>query len=218
MKHINWTTNKTHLTGPTSMIKTQIYACIQIIALFILFASIKLAAANSNNQNKSNIKNYFSIDGIWRTDCYQGKIKEQIIKEPFIWSVESFFQDTVCTKPSITFISYGIFTRDIQNMNYTFYSVSISTNNKEISSQFNETKMCELKNWTINTPLNISGRKCFLFSPLKATQIPQIGDRRFGIYKIENHQLYMGRLTSEKNSLTPDSRPNSWDPTFYQKK
>ncbi|MNL66247.1 hypothetical protein D3C87_1906810 [compost metagenome] len=60
-----------------------------------------------------------------------------------------------------------------------------------------------------------------MFEDWSALKSPKVGDMRFGIYKIEENKegdrLFFGRLTKDRDALSPERRPYLIDPRYYVK-
>lgn len=158
-----------------------------------------------------------SLDGVWSTDCANGNKKIQVIKEPLIYTFEIFHKESDCKTRQFYFLNVGHFTRTQNTMDYKFDSVYLNVSDINIIESFNRQSMCDKKQWEISKNKDITGSWCLFFSATKKSLTPKKGDFRFGIYKIENQNLYFGKVDKDHNALVPQNRPTEFDLRFYRK-
>lgn len=157
------------------------------------------------------------MDGTWTTDCLNGNKKIQVIKEPLIYTFEIFYKESDCKTRQFYFLNAGQFQRTESLMNYQFEAIYINLSDLKIVDSFNRQSMCEQSQWKQNKNKNITAKWCLFFSPTKKSLIPNKGDWRYGIYKIDKDKLFFGKLDNAHNALTPQARPVEFDLRFYQK-
>ncbi|MNY70628.1 hypothetical protein D3C86_2088020 [compost metagenome] len=84
---------------------------------------------------------------------------------------------------------------------------------------FNTRQVCGFTDWALDTPKDITGMTCKLFEDWSALKAPREGEMRFGTYKIEQNKegdrLFFGRLTKDRDALSPEKRPHLLDPRYY---
>lgn len=159
-------------------------------------------------------------EGTWLTSCQDGLSKTQIISQNnHSHTIEKFHQDRFCRQPSFVFITSGglNFPAEINQIDFTYTQIQLVVHRKEVVQDFNKRSVCGLTNWKVSEPQTITGLKCALFNIHKPTSIPQSGDTKFGIYKIENDKLYFGKLSKENDGSTPEKRPQEYDNFFYSR-
>lgn len=161
-------------------------------------------------------------EGLWKTTCLDGLQKSQQIAPGFVKTRELFHQDRLCTKPSFEFVTSGAISfphsSDERNfVDFTYTQIELKLFHEFLVEDFNLRQVCGFTDWQIQTAKTITGLQCALFNLMKPSQIPKVGKILFGIYKVEDEKLYYGKLSKEKDSSTPDRRPEEYDILFYQK-
>lgn len=150
-------------------------------------------------------------DGIWSTTCLGGLNKEQLYEaNDQVKLSEHFYQNANCTDESFTFETRGrvsYYNEPSLFMDFTYKEIRLIIGKQTIIDDFNLRKVCGCNNWQINQPQNITGQKCALFDVNKELQIPKAGDRKYGIFKIENSKLYYGQLSKDLDGSSVDKRP-----------
>lgn len=158
-----------------------------------------------------------SLNGVWSTDCLNGNKKIQVIKEPMIYTFEIFHKDADCKTRQFYFLNVGHFTKTTSSMDFQFDAVYLNVSDANIIESFNRQSMCNQSHWKQSQNKEITGQWCLFFSPNKKSLVPNKGDFRFGIYKLENQMLYFGKIDKEHNALRPETRPIEFDPRGYKK-
>lgn len=156
-----------------------------------------------------------SLNGVWSTECLNGNRKIQVIKEPMIYTFEIFHKDTDCKTRQFYFLNVGHFSKTSTTMDFQFDAIYLNVSDANIIESFNRQSMCSQNQWKQNHNKEITGQWCLFFSPNKKSLVPNKGDFRFGIYKIENQMLYFGKIDKEHNALRPENRPKHFDPRAY---
>jgi hypothetical protein len=159
-----------------------------------------------------------SLDGIWQVPCKQGLAKHQYIHNSHVFSVESFFSDRDCNKISFRFDTIGTNSFPSENslwINFTFQEIRLSVFVQAVVDDFNLRKVCGLSDWKFGEAQTITGLKCALFNYNKETQIPRAGDRKFGIFSINEDKLFYGVLTRELDGSTAEKRPTMLSEDYY---
>ena len=158
-----------------------------------------------------------SLNGVWSTDCLQGRKKIQVIKVPRINTFELFYKDAQCEKLTFYFLNQGVFTTNQYTMDFQFTKVYLNIRDPKILQSFNQQSMCDISKWQKNMNTEITGRWCNFFSSNKKTQVPNKNEFRYGIYKLDGAKLFFGKLDNIHTALTPNTRPTQWDPIYYTK-
>lgn len=160
-------------------------------------------------------------DGTWIYPCHDGLLKTQIISGGhFSVTIESFNQDKYCQKPSFEFITRGYVeypSNSLQNIDFSYSEIQLIVYVEEVVADFNERQVCGSVNWKKSEPQTITGLKCALFNIHKETKIPDVGELKYGIYKIENDELFFGKLTAQNDSSTDKKRPIEYDIRGFKK-
>lgn len=157
-----------------------------------------------------------NLNGVWVRPCNQGQMQIQFFEAEKNYSDDLFFQDQACQKPLMSFSYDGLYQLRTGEMDYQFSRVSITVYSNELLQNFKTRKVCGFTNWSLNSPREITGLRCAFFSE-KEMQVPNNGEGRFGIWKVENRKLYFGKLTPSHPATSPETRPIEWDPRPYFK-
>ncbi|MFZ3231261.1 MAG: hypothetical protein WA160_13720 [Pseudobdellovibrio sp.] len=150
-------------------------------------------------------------------ECSNGLRKEQIVTNFDVSTTEFFHHDKNCAKESFRFRTTGqiAFNDDHPNwINFTFASTELTVFVSEVIADFNKRSVCGFTNWIAAEAKVITGLKCALFNYNKDTQIPRVGDLKYGIYSVDNERLFYGQMTQEKDGSSAGKRPNSYSLEF----
>lgn len=159
-------------------------------------------------------------EGFWSTGCSLGLQKSQQITAAMVQMSEVYFQDRNCEIPSFEFITTGSIaypnsTEQTNPIDFTYTQIELKIYHDFVVQNFNERQVCGFKDWQQATPKDITGKQCALFNFTKPSPIPQKGEQKFGIYKVEDNRLYYGKLSQERDSSSPEKRPQEYDTLFY---
>lgn len=157
------------------------------------------------------------LNGVWVRPCANGNIQVQNFEGPKNYTDDILFQDIKCSKPLLSFGYDGTSIFRSNEMDYTFSKVSLTLYEKSLVEDYNQRSVCGFSNWSTNSPKVITGLQCALFQQGRQTQVPKLGDRRYGIWKLESGKLYFGKLTPTHPANTPETRPIEWDSRAYFK-
>lgn len=153
-------------------------------------------------------------------NCDRGLRKEQVIQGQAVTTTEFFHQDKECTQESFRFKTVGTLVFDNNEpswIDFYYTAIDLTVFVPQVVADFNTRAVCGFQDWQVGTSKQITGLKCALFNVNKPTQIPTVGDLKFGIYKIEDGRLYYGQLTQEKNGSSAKKRPDMFAPEFFVK-
>lgn len=171
------------------------------------------------------------LEGEWIQPCSNYFRRIESIIENQITLTETSYSDSQCTQDQISIISSGSIALGIPltqpegsaQIDFTFSQVEIELKTSNAVSYFKSKSMCEISDWKLNTRETITGLKCDFFNSGHPIQIPSFGEKRFGIYKLEQSnenaekKLYFGQLTQNEDARTEAKRPTTLDPYFYTK-
>ena len=150
-------------------------------------------------------------NGIWSTKCINSQQKIQIYRSSHVVSIEKFYSDSQCLDESIRFQTTGSINYSHENISFIdfeYKEIQVIPFKQNIIDDFNTRKVCGFSQWKPGEAQNITGLRCAIFNLYKETQIPQLGDRKYGIYLIENAKLYYGQLTKTLDGSSSEKRPN----------
>ena len=160
------------------------------------------------------------LEGHWIIPCRDGLKKQQVFRGAQVTTIESFHKDRNCQNLSFEFETIGFNEFPAQNLmwiNFTYAQINLKVFVDEVIADFNERKVCGVNNWKSGEVKNITGRACAMFNYNKPTQIPRIGDQKFGVYSLDEDKLFYGVLSKEFDGSAPDKRPKALNPEFYIK-
>lgn len=170
------------------------------------WASTTAAAATSN------------LEGRWVQACQNQTLRTEDFAQDHVTLSEFYFADRACTQKFLTFINHGEF--EISNdfhMDFTFKQVRIQIASLDLVTEWNSRSVCGFNDWKLNQEKDVTGLLCELFGEGSLMQIPELGQKRYGIFQVRGDELYFGRLTPEFDALSPDRRPREFDPRFYRR-
>lgn len=101
------------------------------------------------------------------------------------------------------------------SMDFTFQSVRLRPLSEAALQWMNQQSFCGKTHWRLMEFQNVSGQKCEF--PGGNIRVPAEGEKRYGIFRIEENLLYLGRLSPEADGTSPEKRPKTWDSMPYQK-
>lgn len=161
--------------------------------------------------------------GVWIQPCDQSLVKEEHFSAEKVALVETNFFDADCTKPMLESRSEGDYSigEDLplaprgRAMDFQFTKVEIRGRSAEIVQWLQQQKFCGIADWQLDQFVEVSGKICEF--PLGKIQIPAVGDRRFGIFRLEENRLFFGKLTPIRDGKSRESRPTEWDPRPFHR-
>jgi hypothetical protein len=164
------------------------------------------------------------LDGAWKQGCGPGIIKEEKFSGETAEYTETNFWEPTCKNAVVQTISRGKINlgeavREPQgalSIDFTFSSVHMRPLYERTVEIYNKRHVCGISDWALNEEREVTGRECDFFGLGSVMRIPAAGEKRFGIVKVTEGALYFGRLTPEKNGLTPEARPVQLDPAPYR--
>lgn len=183
------------------------------------------------------------LQGTWMQPCHQSMVRKEIFQHSAVRFVETKYIDDQCQSGFLEFSSEGHFvvvdeSMETQKfhfpsdprleltlnpaldppghfMDFTFHRVTLRPLSKAAVDWMNEQKFCGLANWKKEKSQNVSGKIC-QFSGGQV-RVPAEKEMRYGIFRVEQDFLFLGRLSPEADGSSSEKRPNSWDPIPYQK-
>lgn len=158
------------------------------------------------------------FQGEWQQECRGSKRKTEIFIANTVTLAEEYFPERICAgEPSVTHLSSGEFLLPGAGlMDFRFSEVSVIPGEK-IAALYNEKAVCGLTNWEAGKSQDVTGLRCDFFFLGRPVPVPASGDMRYGIYALEGNFLRFGRLSSQKNGLTPETRPTELDPEPFRR-
>lgn len=155
------------------------------------------------------------FQGNWVRPCMNGVIQTQSFLKAVSISSDRYFQDGNCRKPFMSFVNEGTYTLGPGIIDFYFRNVWVTVHANQWVQDYNARSVCGLQNWQTGKPQKITGLRCAFFQPHKQVVVPRASEGRFGIWKIENGQLFFGLLEKDLPGTAPEKRPRLWDPRVY---
>jgi hypothetical protein len=155
------------------------------------------------------------LEGRWVQHCQNKAVREEVLQNNSATLTENYYLDSNCSEPLLTFRNEGGLVAQDGKMDFSFTRVTIALHSQAFVEDFNERAVCGYQNWIAGWERDITGMTCALFNSSKPAQSPNVGDMRYGVYKVEGEKLFFGQLTLQHNALTPEKRPITFDPRFY---
>lgn len=177
------------------------------------FISILLLSLGSYGETQD-------LNGVWKLNCDRGLRKEQVIENFTTVTTEFFHQDKYCNHESFRFKTSGTIQLTEANptwIDFTYTQVELTVFIPDVVADFNLRQVCGFTDWAVGEAKVITGLQCALFNVNKATQIPKVGDLKYGIYKIENDRLYYGQMTQKTDGSSFEKRPTDYATEFLIK-
>ena len=164
------------------------------------------------------------LEGQWVQPCEKGLERTQHFKASHSHLLESFYLDHQCTKPFMQLRTTGQFSTQGAHIDFIFTRVSVRLLDAAQVLKFNTRAVCGFTKWEINKFYDVSGRICDLLLLGHAFEVPPPGEKRFGIFRIQESDLHHSRLlffgqgNAKLNSTTPEKRPQTYQsqPFFFQ--
>ena len=158
-----------------------------------------------------------ALIGSWKQDCLSGRVRFEYFSKDTVQYSEIYYNEVNCKTPSLVIEMNGNYQVNNSEMDFQFTETFVTLKNAQVADNFNSRSVCGKSDWHLDVPRPVTGLNCDFFNWGRNYQVPNSGDQRFGIWKVENDRLYFGLLTSINDALHPSRRPNEWDPRFYVK-
>ena len=152
--------------------------------------------------------------GTWVQPCKQKAVRTEVFTEQTASLTEVYYLDSNCSEPLIAFKNDGDVTARAGEMDFRFTRVTMTLFHSDFVEDYNARAVCGLSDWQLGVEKEITALPCALFTA-KPTQTPRAGDMRYGIYMIQDNRLYFGKLSLERNAMSPEKRPREFDVRFY---
>lgn len=185
----------------------------KIIIFMKILLSINICLGSPSNS---------SLEGFWTQDCDAKKIKTQHFKNKNSTMIETFFSDSDCLLPQLSFINHGSFTTNGNEIDFIFEYVGVRLHNQIWVDRYNSQKVCQFHQWELNKTFVVSGKTCDYFAMGFEFTSPLKGDARYGIFKITDDDsnpsslLFFGQTSFEKDGTSPEKRPLQFHLKPYQ--
>ncbi|MFS4458063.1 hypothetical protein [Bdellovibrio sp. HCB2-146] len=152
--------------------------------------------------------------GTWVQPCKQKAVRTEVFSEETASLTEVYYLDNNCSQPLIAFQNDGEVVASAGEMDFRFTRVAMTLFHSDFVDDYNARAVCGFTDWQLGVEKEITALPCALFTA-KPTQTPRAGDMRYGIYMIQANRLYFGKMTMQRNALSPEKRPNEFDIRFY---
>jgi len=157
-------------------------------------------------------------DGIYAQDCLHRRHKVHRIMGDQIFSQETNFYDDECTQPQIRIEMEGSYQLNGSgHLDFTFEDVFYIPWEKVVADLYSHHQVCGIDAWKEGQRHSIQGLSCDFFQSGYFFLIPAKSDKRFGLVKVEKNQIWMGRLSLDRDATNPFRRPLVFDPNPFRK-
>ncbi len=145
------------------------------------------------------LRNRQSLVGNWKSDCVElgrhSYISTLTFSENTLVIITRFFESRECTSHSLTGTYHGNYSSEfvddkLYKILHTPTSAKFTLHLPQVVKLWNDpdrTDGCQRKNWTLNTPQEVSGKYCRPF------HMPKKGKRLNDLIEIGDEQLRLGR-------------------------
>lgn len=165
----------------------------------------------------------FPLNGTWAQPCRGGYFRTETFLGNAATYVERNFSDGACTQPSVVTTSRGEIElgegvsapAGAMALDFTFTSVTLKPVTDDAAAAWRERGVCGSRDWLAGEERDVTGRECDFSGLGSVTRVPKLGDRRFGVVKIDSGQIFFGRLSPERDGADPSRRPIELDPVPY---
>lgn len=161
------------------------------------------------------------LEGHWAQGCAGRNFQTQLFRDGHVTTNENYFADTDCRLLLLRFQIRGL--ADISktdlasgHIDYEFEETRVEVLSEELALHYNERAVCGWTDWKVSEPRRVDGLACDFFGWGQPVRSPSKGERRYGIWKIEQDRLHFGRLSPGADGTAPDRRPQSWNPRGFQ--
>jgi hypothetical protein len=162
-----------------------------------------------------------ALAGLFVQDCSHGFRRSQEFRAgQVIYSEENFF-DSACEEASVVTRSYGAYVLGAEigsgrEIDFTFAKVMLVPKNEEVAEAYRARRLCGRADWVAGEETEITGLRCDFLGNGAAFPVPALGDRRYGLVKTQREALWFGRLSPERDGMSPGRRPLILDPLPYR--
>jgi len=159
--------------------------------------------------------------GRWQQSCLHRNINEERFTSETVTYIETYFTDDTCSTELFSFLSQGPYVlganNNRNNIDFAFAVAAVRTPSQIVVDSFNRRSVCGWQNWSVGETKSILNQMCDFFNLGRNFPAPRYAEKKFGIFKIENSQLYFGRLTRDNDGSNEQKRPILWNPRPYQR-
>jgi hypothetical protein len=158
------------------------------------------------------------LDGSWKSECQNGKRADMHIERNSSLLLEAYYNDSHCDRAVFEIettgkISYPeskepTFTHSAFPVDYEYQQITITPRQKDAVTQFNNNQFCGIKSWSLDTPQIVTGGFCRFIEGARPIPIPLAGQKRYGLFRIDEPWLYFGQNNAEEDSSAPERRPS----------
>lgn len=165
-------------------------------------------------------------DGRYVQACQDGYHREEIFAADEAVYVERNFADSACASLSLEVRSYGRVEyvgqlekpADANGIDFEFTRVTLTPKTQWVADLYRERTVCGIDSWALDREEEITGRFCDFYGLGRFSAVPQAGDHRYGIYRLDKEgSVYFGRLEPWSDGTSPERRPRAWDPAPYRR-
>ncbi|RZA08411.1 MAG: hypothetical protein EOP11_04945 [Proteobacteria bacterium] len=163
-------------------------------------------------------------DGRYEQSCERGYRRGEIFAGEEAIYAEKNFADLGCETISLEILSYGRVSygpalekpKGAAAIDFQFTKVTLVPRQTWVAKLYQERKLCGTANWELDKETEITGAACDFYGLGRFTAVPEAGDERYGIYRVERgRELYFGKLRPGRDGTKPELRPRDFDPNPY---
>lgn len=160
------------------------------------------------------------LDGRWAQSCQARAYRSEDMEGSQARYTENYFSDDGCTEPLLTIEIAGPFSFTEKSsgggeIDFVFETVTAVSKHDLVTAQFNRAGACGWRDWKTLEPRDVTGLSCDFFASGAPLRSPSRGEVRYGIWKIEGTQLFFGLLERGFDGLSPQTRPQRWNPKSF---
>jgi hypothetical protein len=165
--------------------------------------------------------------GLFAQDCREGQLRsdEFLANGQAIYTERAHFEAD-CRTPALEIRSYGSFAAGealpkpagARALDFVFSRVTARLVHASAVADYNRRRVCGLDSWALGEEIPITGLHCELGGQGLAWRVPVAGTARYGVYTLSasGAELFLGRLSPERDASAPERRPESWDFVPYK--
>lgn len=166
-----------------------------------------------------------NLDGVWTQRCSGFHQASEHFYGNQVALEEVSHSKSNCQSPTLKIRSEGAYVvermaavpEDGWEMTFVFNAVKIQVVEEATIQRFRSRQMCGISEWELGKWVELTALRCDFWQTGNPINIPNAQDLRFGIIKRERDEIFFGKLTPERNALSPFARPLEWNPQPFRR-